>query len=34
MPQVSHSVPLTTNAPTNKPVPVNLVMLNKKFVSA
>ena len=34
MPQVSHSVPLTTNAPTNKPVPVKLVMLNKKFVIA
>ena len=29
MPQVSHSVPLTTNATTNKTMPVEWVVLKK-----
>jgi len=34
MPQVSHSVPLTTNATADKPMPVEWIMLNNKTICA
>ena len=30
MPQVSHSVPLTTNTTADKPMPIEWIMLNNK----
>ncbi len=32
MPQVSHSVPLTTNATACRPIPVEQVTLNNKSI--